>query len=314
MPDRPAPQPTLDAWRYDAALLVVVLIWGLNFPVIKVPLEAMHPFTVNLFRFCVSVAVLGGLWGAEARRRGRPFAEPLRQMPGRVLGLGLLGHVGYQVLFILGVGRTSAGNAALIIASSPMWTALVGHALGIDRMRPAGWLGLAVSSLGVAVVVLAGEGEVTLGGEVFVGNVLMLVGAVFWALYTVFSRPALARGAGPMGLAFHSVLVAFPVLAALGLATVGETAWAGVNGWTWAALVFSGGLSTGLAYYLWNLAVRRVGPSQTAAFSNLVPFVALVAAFFLLDEPITLTQVLGGTLIVGGLVLMRRDRLVTRGA
>ncbi|MDX1420816.1 MAG: DMT family transporter [Rubricoccaceae bacterium] len=296
------------SWRYDAALLLVVLIWGLNFPVIKVPLLAMHPFTVNLFRFCVSVVVLGALWGLEARRNGRSYVEPVRQMPGVVVGLGLVGHVGYQVLFILAVARTSAGSAALIIASSPMWTALIGHALGIDRMQRGAWGGLLLSTLGVAVVVLAGEGEIDFSNEGFLGNVLMLIGAVLWAVYTVFSRPALARGAAPLGLAFYSVLVAFPVLAALGVTTVGTTAWARVDAWTWAALVFSGGLSTGLAYYLWNLAVRRVGPSQTAAFSNLVPFVALVAAFLLLGEPIRLPQVLGGALIVGGLVLMRRRR------
>ena len=303
MPDRPA-------WRYDAALLLVVLIWGLNFPVIKVPLEAMHPFTVNLFRFCVSVVTLGVLWAWEAGRRGHAFLAPIRQMPGVVVGLGLVGHVGYQVLFILGIARTTAGSAALIIASSPMWTALAGHVLGIDRMAPRAWLGLLLSTLGVGVVVLAGEGEIDFSGEVFLGNVLMLVGSVMWALYTVYSRPALARGAAPLGLAFFSVLVAFPVLAALGLATVQTTAWAAVDAWVWAALVFSGGLSTGLAYYLWNIAVRRVGPSQTAAFSNLVPFVALVAAFLLLREPVTLAQVLGGALIVGGLVVMRRARVV----
>src|SRR5690606_24604264 len=303
MPDR-------STWRYDAALLLVVLIWGLNFPVIKVPLAAMHPFTVNLFRFCVSVATLGVLWAAEARRRGHAFAEPVRRMPGVVVGLGLVGHVGYQVLFILGIARTTAGSAALIIASSPMWTALLGHVLGIDRMAPQGWAGLVLSTLGVAVVVLAGEGGVDFSGGGFLRSVLMLVGSVMWALYAVYSRPALARGAAPLGLAFFSVLVAFPVLAALGLATVQTTAWAAVDAWVWAALVFSGGLSTGLAYYLWNIAVRRVGPSQTAAFSNLVPFVALVAAFLLLREPVTLAQVLGGALIVGGLVVMRRARVV----
>lgn len=306
MPDRPSPLP---AWRYDAALLFVVLVWGLNFPVIKVPLAAMHPFTVNLFRFCVSAAALGGLWALEARRRGQPFLAPFREMPGTVLGLGLVGHVGYQVLFILGVGETSAGSAALLIASSPMWTAVLGHALGIDRMRPTGWAGLGVSFLGVALIVLAGEGEVDFSSDAFVGNVLILVGSVLWALYTVFSRPALARGAAPLGLAFFTVLVAFPVLVGLGLFTLSTTAWAAVGPGTWAALVFSGGLSSGLAYYLWNIAVRRVGPSQTSAFSNLVPFVALVAAFLLLGEPITLVQVLGGTLIIGGLVVMRRGRV-----
>ena len=68
----------------------------------------------------------------------------------------------------------------------------------------------------------------------------------------------------------------------------------------------SGGLSTGIAYLLWNLAVHHVGPSQTAIFSNLVPFVALLAAFVLLGDPITLLQLAGGVLIIGGLVLMRR--------
>jgi drug/metabolite transporter (DMT)-like permease len=301
MPERPAR-------LYDAALLLVVLIWGLNFPVIKVPLAAMHPLTVNLFRFCASVAVLGALWAVEARRRRVPFAGLPRQMPGTVLALGLLGHVGYQVLFILGIARTTAGSAALLIASSPIWTALIGHAAGIDRLRAGQWLGLAASSAGVLLVVVLGEGEVDLSDAAFLGNVLMLGGSVVWAFYTVYSRPALGRGAAPLGLAFYSVLAAFPVLAALGLLTLDETAWAAVDGWTWAALAFSGGLSTGLAYYLWNIAVRRVGPSQTAAFSNLVPFVALVAAFVLLREPITLPQIAGGALIIGGLVVMRRGR------
>ena len=300
--------PTPSDRRYDAALLLVVLIWGLNFPVIKVPLGAMHPFTVNLFRFAVSVVILGALWAREARRRGIAPAALPRAMPWTIGGLGLIGHVGYQVMFILGVAKTSAGSAALIIASSPIWTAILGHVLGIDRMTSGRWLGLALSTLGVGVVVLAGEGEVTLENEAFIGNLLMLVGSVLWAGYTVYSRPALARGAAPLGLAFFSVLAAFPVLAVLGLVTLEQTHWPGVDGVTWAALLFSGGLSTGLAYYLWNVAVRHVGPSQTAAASNLVPFVALVAAFLLLGEPIAFPQVAGGALIVGGLFVMRRYR------
>lgn len=305
-----APRSVFDrsSWRYDAALLLVVLVWGLNFPIIKEPLEVMHPFTVNLFRFIVSVLTLGGLWAAEARRRGLAFWAPVRAMPATILGLGLLGHVGYQVLFILGIARTSAGSAALILASAPIWTALVGHALKIDRMRLAGWLGVVGSFAGVVVVVVAGQGEIDFSGDVFLGNLLILVGSVLWALYTVFSRPALDRGAAPLGLAFFTVLAAFPILIGLGAATVSDTLWAGVTGWTWAALVFSGGLSSGLAYYLWNIAVQHVGPSQTAVFGNLVPFVALVAALLLRGTPITLPQLLGGALIVGGLVVMRRGR------
>ncbi len=292
--------------RYDAGLLLVVLIWGLNFPVIKVPLEVMHPFTVNLFRFVVSAAVLGAAWAVEARRTSRRFFSVFLERPWSITGLGMIGHVGYQVLFILGVSQTGAGNAALIIASSPMWTALLGHALNIDRLRAAQWAGLGLSFAGVIVIVLAGSGALAFSNSTFLGNVLMLFGAVFWALYTVFSRPILTRGTPALGLTFFGVLAAMPILAGLGLFTLPETSWAGFEAVTWIALLFSGGLSTGVAYAIWIMAVKKVGPSQTAAFSNLVPFVALVAAYFLLSEPITLVQVVGGLMIVGGLVVLRR--------
>ena len=291
---------------YDAALLIVVLIWGLNFPIIKVPLEVMHPFTVNLFRFVVSTGVLGMLWAVEARRTSRPFFSAVAERPWSIIGLGMIGHVGYQVLFILGVSQTGAGNAALIIASSPIWTALIGHVLGIDRLRARQWVGFMLSFLGVIVVVLAGNGALVFSNATFLGNVLMLFGAFFWALYTVLSRPILTRGTPPIGLTFFGVLAAMPILGGLGVFTLPETVWSAVDGRIWLALLFSGGLSTGVAYALWNIAVRRVGPSQTAAFTNLVPFVALVAAYVLLGESITFIQVGGGALIIGGLVVLRR--------
>lgn len=292
--------------RYDVALLLVVLIWGLNFPIIKVPLEAMPPFTVNLFRFAVSIVTLGVLWYWRARALGQSFFAPITKYPWSILALGLTGHLGYQILFILGIDRTVAGNAALIIASSPAWTALISHVSRIEQLRADQWLGLALSFLGVLVVVLTGGREVDFSPATLTGNLMLLVGSAFWALYTVMSRPILQRGVAPLGLTFFSVLVAMPVLAGLGLYTLPDTQWAHVNGWTWLALLFSGGLSTGIAYLLWNLAVNHVGPSQTAIFSNLVPFVALVAAFVILGDPITPLQIGGGILIVGGLVLMRR--------
>ena len=296
------------AWRYDAALVLVVLIWGLNFPIIKVPLEAMHPFTVNLFRFVVSVGVLGGMWAGRARRQGKAFIAPFRQAALPIIGFGLLGHASYQVLFILGIARTSAGSAALIIASAPIWTSVFSHVFGIERLQAARWAGLLLSALGVGLVVVAGSGPVDFSASTFVGNVLMLVAALFWGLYAALSRPVLNRGIDPLGLTFFSVLVALPVLALLGVSTLAQTQWMQVSWLTWAALLFSGGLSTGLAYYWWNVAVRQVGPAQTAAFSNLVPFVALAASSALLSEPITPTQLVGGALIVGGVALVRHLR------
>lgn len=286
-------------------LLVVVLIWGLNFPIIKVPLEVLPPFAVNALRFGISTLTLGLIWAVDARRSGIPFFQPMRERPVALLALGILGHATYQALFILGIVRTPAGTGALLIASSPLWTALIGHFSGLDRLNGRAAFALAVCAAGVAVVILGEAGGVAVGGSL-AGSLLMLAGGVAWALYTVFSRPVLTSGVNPMGLTFFSVAAAAPLLLALGVPDLVAQDWSRVSPAAWGALAFSGILSTGVSYALWNEGVRKLGPARTGAFSNLTPFVALLASYVLLHETITLTQVFGGLLIVGGLILMRR--------
>lgn len=295
-----------DARRAYAGLLLVVLVWGLNFPLIKVPLEVLHPFVVNLLRFAISTLTLGLLWANDARRRGESFTGVLRRRPVPILLLGVVGHVCYQVLFILGITRTAAGSAALIMASSPIWTALLAWLSGVDRLRAGQAVGLAVSAAGVAAVVIGGGRSVEFGDAAIVGNVLTLAAAFAWALFTVFNRPLLTSGLAPMGVTFFGVAAALPVLGALAVPHMGSTDWSLVGVAEWGAIAFSGALSTGLAYALWNVAVRAVGPSRTSAFNNLVPFVALATGYALLREPITPIQLLGGALIVGGLYVVRR--------
>lgn len=288
----------------ELGLMAVVVIWGLNFALIKVPLEVAPPFVVNVLRFTVSVAVLGVLHVSQARQLGRsPFAT--FEIGGwRVVGISLLGVTIYQAGFILGVGRVTAGMAALLVASSPVWTALSSHALGIDRLRPLGWVGVALGIGGVALVTL-GRPEAHLGGDTL-GVALMLLASLAWGLYTTFSRPLLDRGASPLGLTFWSVLLSFPVLILLALPELAVTPWSRLGAAEWGAIVFSGGLSTGVAYGIWNSAIRAAGPSQTAAFSNLVPFVGLGAGALILHEPVRALQVAGGALIVAGVVVARR--------
>lgn len=296
--------------RPDLALLFVVLIWGLNFPVIKVILEPMPPYVVNAFRFLISAAVLGGVHAWQARGRPGAFWAPLREHGPAVAGLGLLGYVGYQFLFIIGVNATSAGSAALIVSSSPIWTAVIARVLGMEQVTLRAWGGLSLSLVGTVLVVLAGYGAADFSGDSLFGNVLLLGGAVLWAGYTVLSRPVLRAGVSGTGLAFFGIVVALPFLLGFGLTELDQVDWAGVDGWVWAALLFSGGLSTGIAYALWNFGVQVVGASQAAIFNNLVPVVALASGVLLLGERVTLYQLLGGALIVGGLMLMRRARRV----
>lgn len=294
--------------RSDLLLLLTVVIWGLNFPIIKVALGPLPPFVVNALRFIVSAVVLGGLHAWQVRGRTGAFWAPVREHGRTILGLGLLGYVGYQFLFIVGVNATSAGSAALIIASAPMWTAVFARVLGYEHIPRAAWIGLAVSLAGTALVVLAGAGSVDISQDSLFGNVLMLIAAMAWAGYTALSRPVLKTDISATGLAFFCILLSLPFLWALGLTEFDEVVWSEVDGWIWTALLFSGGLSTGLAYALWNVGVRAIGPSQAAIYNNLVPVVALISGALLLGERATLFQILGGVLIIAGLGLMRHAR------
>ena len=298
----------LSSFPAEVGLAAVVLFWGLNFAIIKVPLAVMPPLVVNVVRFALAAAVLGTAHLATCRRRGVPVTITFQKAGWQVVGLGLLGQVVYQAGFILGIARTTAGTAAILIAASPLVTAAAAHALGIDRMRAAGWAGFALSLVGVGVVVLAKPADpdaATQAGD-FLGVAMLLGSATAWGLATVWSRTLLDRGATALGLSFWGVLTAMPVLFGIAVPSLRTMSWAPVGGPEWAAIVYSGVLSIGIAYWLWYVSVQRVGPSRTAAFSNLTPFVGVGAGVVFLGEPFVAMQAVGGVLVIAGLVVMRR--------
>ena len=294
-------------WKFELILLATIVVWGLNFPVLKAALGIMHPHVVNAFRFSVSVVVLGGLYFLQEHRLGRRPFEPYRHRPLQIVTLGLFGFVVYQLSFIIGVDNTSAGTAALIMASAPIWTAVVGRALGIEKLGRGAWMGLLVTLVGTVIVVVAGSKHVALGPNALFGNLMILVASVCWGTYTALSKPMLQH-VTPSGLAFLGLIPALPILLAVGLPYFGTVEWAEVDGWIWAAIFFSGALSSGLAFVTWSLAVKNLGSSHTAAYGNLVPVVALVFGYVLLSEPVTVGQISGGSIVLTGLYVMRRSR------
>jgi drug/metabolite transporter (DMT)-like permease len=294
-------------FKTDAALLFTVLAWGLNFPILKAALAVMHPFVLNAFRFVASAVALGVVFAVQQRNAPLTVGELIRQYWKQIVGLSILGYILYQISFIVGINNTLAGNAALIMTSSPLWTAAISHVLGLERLHGTAWLGLLVSLTGTIIVIFGGTQEIDFSSETFVGNLIILLAAALWGSYTALSRPVL-RYVMPSSLAFLCFMVALPFMALLAAPYANQVAWEQVDAWVWLAIVYSGSLSSGLALVIWNTAVRNVGASQTAVFNNLVPFVALLASFFVLGEPVTAIQVLGGLLIIGGLLLTRRAR------
>jgi len=296
----PRDRRVLPSW---SAPLAVALIWGVNVPVMKSALAGIGPFAFNALRLTLSALALGVVDRLEARTRP-PAHAPERTPWGSVLGLALLTSFVYQLLFVTGIARTSASHAGFLIASGPLWTALLARALGVERPAPRAWLGLALAFLGTSLVAAAvgGNRAATLSG-----NGLVLLAMLAWAVGTVWSRGVLERFSATR-LAFLSTLVALPAHWLVGWHELAPVWSGGLAAGTWLAIAYSGVFSTGVAYSLWNRSVRALGPSRTSAYTNLVPLCSLAIAWGFLGERPSLAQLTGGALILLGLASWRASR------
>jgi drug/metabolite transporter (DMT)-like permease len=279
-----------------------VLIWSGNFVVVKAAIGVVGPLTFTACRFGVAAATLFLLlrW-----RRGTI------RWPGRLgwqlVGLGMLGFGGYQLLWTVGLTQITAGDSALIIAASPVVTALLAGALGLDRLTPPKLAGATVAFAGVAIVIGAGH-DVRLGASL-AGDALTLGAAGLWALYTVAGTRALRR-IDPLGATAWALLGGFIVLLPVGAWELVTSPPAALAAPALAAILYSGMLAAGIANVLVFNAIRLVGPTRASAMQLLVPACAVALGALFLAEPVGIAQVLGGVVIVIGLSLTRSARLV----
>ncbi len=294
--------------RHDLSLLLVVLIWGFNFPILKLVLSRMDLHVLNMFRLWIAAATLAIIHVRFQQRTSQSFFGPLRLHFRSLLVCGLIGFLLYQFFFIEGINNTSAGSAALILASAPFWAAASAHVLRIEHLKTREWSSLSLTIAGAVVVVLGGSSAIMLGYESLVGNLSMMAAAVCWGSFTTVSKP-LTRQVNPSGVAVLGLLLALPFLTALGLPRLAEVDWSVIGAWEWLAIMYSGSLSIGLTIAIWTTAVKKVGPSHTAIYGNVVPLIALLVSCLLLGDRITWFQIVGGAMIVGGVYFMRRTRV-----
>jgi len=220
-----------------------------------------------------------------------------------VAALGLVGNALYQFLFITGIDGTLAGNAALILAMTPVFVTLLSATLGQEHVRLAGWIGVVLSTAGIGLIVWSGS-AVQFGSETLRGDLTMLGATAAWSIYTVGASPLVQRhGALPVTAA--SMWIGAAVLFVVAIPAMSAQDWTEPGPLAWTGLVASGVLAVGLAYVIWYHSVEHLGSSRTAVFSNTVPIVALLFAWLALGETPGLLQLAGAALILGGVTLTR---------
>lgn len=287
-------------WLTDATLVLMAIIWGVNFSVVKYGTTLVEPLAYNGARVSLAAVVLTAIIGA----RHTPL--PARRDIIALMLLGVIGNGVYQYFFVQGIARTSASDAALVVAASPAFIAIIGRLRGVERTAVRGVFGIVLSVAGIALVVLgsargAGGGA---GHSSLFGDLLVLAGSLSWAIYTVMLKPYTERIPGlqlsaftMIGGAIALMLVAWPAVIAAD--------WPHLPFRGWAAITYSGIFALVIAYLFWYRGVRVIGPTRTAMYSNLQPVIAVLVAWAMLGETPTIWQGVGAASIMGGLVLTR---------
>ncbi|MEO7986007.1 MAG: DMT family transporter [Gemmatimonadales bacterium] len=285
-------------------MLVVVVIWGLNFSVTKVAFDEFPPLAFTAVRFVLASILLVPL---VRRIEGR---EPLpKGSVRRLVVLGVVGNTLYQIGFILGLARTTASNSSLIIASMPSLVAVFAVALGFEAFRWRVMGGVLVATVGVVLVVLA-QGTGAAHGDL-TGDLLTVAAVFCWAGYTLGLR-VLPPEISPLKVTMVTTVAGTPGLVLVGIPEflhmdVGRV---GLIGWS--ALAYATLFSLVLAYLLWNRSVQTVGASRTVIFMCLTPLVAVAGAAVMLGERPRPLQAVGAVLIIAGVLLVRgRQRPVS---
>jgi drug/metabolite transporter (DMT)-like permease len=279
----------------DAALALVVLMWALTFSTFKVAWRRVDPVAFTSVRFASMVAISGAvLLFARSRVRLRRADLPM------IAASGLSGFFAYQMLFVLGLDRTTAVASAILVSTHPLFSVLFAWLLGQEKPTRRQLAGIGVAFLGVAVFLRAWD---ALGTATW-GDLLSLGAAAAFGAYGVINRP-LSKRYPSRELMAYSLAIGGGLVALVGLPAVVQQDWGAATGVDWLILVFSAVGPVYVAYALWNWAIHRRGIARTTPYGFAVPVVAAALAIAFLGESIHPEEVVGGLLVVAGLVLTR---------
>ncbi len=285
--------------RTDLLMLMTVLFWAVNLSVIKIGLRQLSPPAFNAIR--LTIAALVYLLLLALRRDTRPL---WKGDGWRAVGLGILGITAYQLFFIQAISRTQASTASVILATSPIFIALLATALRQERLHWAAWLGIVISTAGFLIVVSGENGGAALTWSNLRGTLLMLLANACWAAYTVFSKPVLERVA-PLKLAALGTAAGTLLYLPFTVRAVASVEWRRLSLVTWGAVLYSGLVAIVLCFVVWYSSLQKVGSAKTGVYSNMTPIFACAFAAAFLGERISAVEAAGSAVVLAGVYLTR---------
>ena len=275
-------------------LLLVAFFWGGTFVAGRSLVDTVPPVAAAFIRFAIaSLLLLIITWHRERLPR-----LSLRQLV-VITALGTSGILAYNLCFFNGLALIAAGRASLIIALNPVFITLADRLLHKEPLPGRRLLGILLSLGGALIVITQGQPLTIFATGIGRGELLIFGCVLSWTLYSIIGKTAM-RGLSPLVTVCYSAVAGTLLLLVVALA---DGSLAGALAYppsAWLALGYLGMFGTVIGFLWYFQGIQAIGPSRAAVFINFVPVNGVLLATLILGEPLTLSLLSGGALVISG--------------
>ena len=273
------------------ALSATVIFWGLSFVATKVALETIPPFTLIFFRFSIASLILL----AFLLRLG--FPKLTCKEHGLLFMTAVFEPGLYFIFETLGLKYTSASKASLIIGTIPLTVIFFSFLILKERTRIASLLGIALSFVGIGILVI-GDPKFSwdLKGS-FLGDILIF-GAVLSATFYIIIVRNLGKNHAALGITFFQFFYGTLLYLPAFLMEIPSVQINDISRFSLGALIYLTFFATIGAFFCYNFALTKISASQSSVFINCIPVVTAIGAWFIIGESLTRIQLCGGSLVL----------------
>jgi drug/metabolite transporter (DMT)-like permease len=285
-------------------LSLTAFFWSLNWVIGRAIVGHVTPFALAYIRWIVALALMLPF----AWREIQANKEVIRRNWKMIAWLGFWGTGLHNVFAYAGLQYTTATNGVILNSSVPIMIIVLAWLIYRDTITRVQSLGVAISMLGVFAILTRGDLAVLANLQLNKGDIIVVVGMVFWAAYTVFLRH---KPVGLPGLALLACCASFGVVLLTPLFVIEMVFLDGrieLTPATLAAMLYVGIFPSFVGYIFWNRGVAEVGPNISGIFMHLMPVFGSLLAWLFLGEQIRVFHIVGIALILSGITLTTRGR------
>jgi len=284
-------------WITYLKLLLMAFFWGGTFIAGRKLAMEVGPFTGAFLRFLVASIFLAAI----TLRTEKRLTLPLRK---HLLALFLMGMTGiflYNVFFLKGLKLIEAGRASIIIANNPIFIALMSALIFHDRLNLLKVAGILISVAGAITVITRGEFLIGTGGGFGWGELFIFGCVASWVAYSLLGKSVMADLSPLAAVTYSSIVGTFCLFPPAVIEGLFESR--SYSFQAWASIFYLGFFGTVLGFLWYYEGIQRIGPVRAGLFINFVPISAVILAFLILSEPLTLSLLIGAVLVSSGVYL-----------